>query len=90
VHDALADGRPFRILTVVDHRNRQSPVLEAWFRMLGKTVVRALNGVLGEGPGPRPIAVDHGTEIQSRALEDWVYRHGVQLDFTARTAHSGT
>jgi putative transposase len=37
--------------------------------------------VLGEGPGPRSITVDHGTEFQSRALEDWAYRRGVQLDF---------
>ena len=28
VHDALADGRPFRILTVVDQWSRQSPLLE--------------------------------------------------------------
>jgi putative transposase len=26
VHDALADGRPFRILTVVDQWSRSSPV----------------------------------------------------------------
>ena len=26
-------------------------------------------------------AVNHGTEFQSRALEDWAYRRGVQLDF---------
>ena len=25
--------------------------------------------------------VDHGTEFQSLALEDWAYRRGVQLDF---------
>ena len=24
--------------------------------------------------------MDHGTEFQSRALEDWAYRRGVQLD----------
>ena len=24
---------------------------------------------------------DHGTEFQSRALEDWAYRRGVQLDY---------
>jgi putative transposase len=29
VHDALADGRPFRVLTVVDQWSRQSPILEA-------------------------------------------------------------
>ena len=26
-------------------------------------------------------ATSHGTEFQSRALEDWAYRRGVQLDF---------
>lgn len=81
VHDTLADGRPFRVLTVIDNWSRQSPVLEAGFRMSGETVGRALDGVLGEGPEPRSITVDHGTEFQSRALEDWAYRRGVQLDF---------
>ena len=44
-------------------------------------VGRALDGVLGEGPGPRSITVHHGTEFQSRALEDWAYRRGIKLDF---------
>lgn len=81
VHDALADGRPFRILTVVDNWSRQSPVLEVNARMSGVTVGQALDRVLGGGAGPRSITVDHGTEFQSRALEDWAYRRGVQLDF---------
>jgi len=81
VHDTLTDGRPFRILTVVDHWSRHSPVLEAGFRMTGETVSQVLDHVLGEQPGPRSITVDHGTEFQSRALEDWAYRRGVQLDF---------
>jgi len=81
VHDALADGRPFRVLTVVDQWSRQSPVLEVAARMSGVTVGHALDRVLAESPRPRSITVDHGTEFQSRALEDWAYRRGVQLDF---------
>ena len=81
VHDTLADGRPFRVLTVVDHWSRHSPMLEVGFRMSGETVGQALDRVLNGGVGPRSITVDHGTEFQSRALEDWAYRHGVQLDF---------
>ena len=81
VHDTLADGRPFRVLTVVDNWSRQSPVLEAGFRMSGETVGQALDRVLNGGVGPRSITVDHGTEFQSRALEDWAYRRSVQLDF---------
>jgi putative transposase len=81
VHDTLADGRPFRVLTVVDNWSRQSPVLEARFRMSGAMVGEALDRVLSGERGPRSITVDHGTEFQSRALEDWAYRRGVQLDF---------
>jgi len=82
VHDALADGRPFRILTVVDQWSRLSPVLEVGTRMSGQRVGEALDRVLEARERPRSITVDHGTEFQSRALEDWAYRRGVQLDFT--------
>ena len=81
VHDTLADGRPFRILTVGDNWSRHSPVLEAGFRMTGETVSQVLDRVLSPRVVPRSITVDHGTEFQSRALEDWAYRRGVQLDF---------
>lgn len=50
--------------------------------MSGHPVGEALDFVLLGTPGPRSITVDHGTEFQSRALEDWAYRRGVQLDFT--------
>jgi putative transposase len=49
--------------------------------MSGDIVGRDLDRVLGDRPGPRSITVYHGTEFQSRALEDWAYRRGVQLDF---------
>lgn len=48
--------------------------------MSGETVGHALDRVLGERPGPRSITVDHGTEFQSRALENWAYWRSVQLD----------
>lgn len=56
-------------------------MLEVGFRMSGETAGQALDRVLGEGPGSRSITVDHGTEFQSRALEEWAYRQGVKLDF---------
>ena len=82
VHDALADGRPFRVLTVVDQWSRQSPVLEVGVSLTGQAVAAALDRVLATtGAVPRSITVDHGTEFTSRALEDWAYRRGVALDF---------
>jgi putative transposase len=81
VYDALADGRPFRVLTVVDQWSRQSPILEVGTAMSGRTVGEALDRALGANTVPRSITVDHGTEFTSRALEDWAYQRGVQLDF---------
>lgn len=81
VHDALADGRPFRVLTVVDQWSRQSPMLEAASSLSGQAVGEALDRALTSVHVPRSITVDHGTEFMSRALEDWAYRRGVQLDF---------
>ena len=43
VHDALADGRTFRVLTVVDQWSRQSPILEVASSWSGATVGVALD-----------------------------------------------
>lgn len=66
VHDQLADGRPFRVLTVVDQWSRQSPLLEPALRMGGRDVAAVLNRVIGAGPAPRSVTVDHGTELGTR------------------------
>jgi putative transposase len=68
--------------TVVDQWSRQSPLLMVGTGVSGQRVGEALDFVLLAGPAPQSITVDHGTEFQSRALEDWAYRRGVQLDFT--------
>ena len=61
VHDALADGRAFQILTVVDNWSRCSPVLEAGFRMSGEAVSQVLDRVLDEGQSPcsAPLKSSH-------------------------------
>jgi len=43
VHDQLADGRPFRVLTVVDQWSRQSPLLECGFSITGRDVAAAFS-----------------------------------------------
>lgn len=42
VHDPLFDGRPCRILTVVDQLSRESPLTEVDFAMSGQRVAHAL------------------------------------------------
>ena len=81
VHDASFDGRAFRVLTVVDQYSRQSPVLEPAFAHSGRSVAEALERVVAKLGPPSSITVDHGTEFTSKALEEWAWQRGVQLDF---------
>ena len=81
VNDAFADGRPFRVLTMVDQWSRESSLLEVATAMSGRSVAAALDRILAASAIPRSITVDHGTEFTSRALEDWAYHRGVALDF---------
>jgi putative transposase len=82
VHDQLFDGRPFRILTVVDQLSRESPLIEVGFSMSGQRVADALEARTADMPAPVSITVDHGSEFTSKALEDWAWRRGVKLDFS--------
>lgn len=82
VHDQLFDGRPFRVLTVIDQFSRQTPLLEPRFSFGGRDVVAALDRAIEQAGTPISITVDHGTEFTSKALEEWAYRRGVKLDFT--------
>ena len=71
VHDQMFDGRPFRLLTVVDQLSRESPLIEVGFSMSGQKVAEALDRCLLRGPVPISLTVDHGTEFTSKALEEW-------------------
>lgn len=81
VHDQLFNGRPFRVLTVVDQFSRQTPLLEVRFGFSGHDVAAALDRAIEQAGTPASITVDHGTEFTSKALEEWAYRRGVKLDF---------
>jgi len=81
VHDQLADGRRFRVLTVIDQWSRESLSLESGFSLSGKDVASALERLSWQRPLPKAITVDHGTEFTSKVLDEWAWQRGVQLDF---------
>jgi putative transposase len=88
--DKLADGRSFRILTVVDQFTRECVCLEADRAMTGMRVAQALERAqVEQGSLPASITVDNGTEFCSRALEAWVMRHGVAVVFHSAGAAGG-
>jgi len=81
VHDTLADGRAFRVFSVVDVFSRTSEVLEAGISFSGERVAALLEKA-ASGRLPAAITADNGTEFTSKALDAWAFKHGVRLDFT--------
>jgi putative transposase len=81
MRDTLDDGRPFRILTVVDTFTRECPILAADSSLTGTKVAELLDGIAVVRGYPKMITVDNGTEFYSKAMDSWAYRHGVQLQF---------
>jgi putative transposase len=80
--DRLADGRRFRVLTLVDHVSRVSPAIAADRSLPGERVAAVLEAAAHVYGQPERICVDNGPEFASRALDAWAYRRGVQLVFS--------
>ena len=79
--DRLVNGRPFRILTVVDQYTRACPLLLADTSIGGHKVTAALTKA-AEGIGlPETITVDNGPEFAGKVMDEWAYGHGIELDF---------
>ena len=81
IHDTLADGRPFRVFSVVDVFSRSSEVLEVGIGFTGERVAELLEKA-ANGRNPHVITADNGTEFTSKALDAWAFEGGVKLDFT--------
>ena len=81
VSDALADGRKFRSLTLVDDFTRECPVIEVDVSLSGARVAEVLDRVVARRGLPRGIVCDNGPEFASQALDQWAYRRGVALLF---------
>lgn len=82
VHDRLADGRAFRVLTILDEGTRESPALVVGRSLTGQHVVAALDALAATRGLPQTIAVDNGTEFTSQTLDAWAEKRGIHLDFS--------
>ena len=80
--DGLANGRRFRVLTIVDTVSRVSPAIEVDVSLTGERVVAVLERLKGTIGRPECIAIDNGPEFISKALDAWAYHNSVQLEFS--------
>ncbi len=84
MQDVLADGRTFRVFTLVDTYTRECLALEARPRFRGGEVAAILSEVIAERGAPAVIQCDQGTEFTSITMDRWAYWNRVQLDFSRR------
>ena len=79
--DALASGRKFRTLNLMDGYTREAVAIETDTSLPGARVVRVLER-LGEQRGwPEVMVMDNGPEFTGRALDVWAYQRKVRLHF---------
>jgi putative transposase len=68
VSDALACGRRFRVLAVVDDFTRECLVLVADISLSGRRVGRELDRIVAVRGRPAMVVSDNGTELTSHAM----------------------
>lgn len=82
MHDQLANGRPFRLLNVIDDFNREGLGMEIDFSLPAERVVRALAQIIEWRGKPMRIRCDNGPEYISGTLQTWAEREDIRIDFT--------
>jgi putative transposase len=79
--DALATGRRFRTLGVIDTCTREALAIEVDTSLPSARVVRVLERLLRERGHPTEIVLDNGPELISQILDRWAADQGIRLGF---------
>jgi putative transposase len=81
VSERLADGRWFRILTIVDQYTRECLCIYADRSQTGEKVSEQLDRLITLRGVPESITSDNGSEFTSKAMDLWAHQAGVKLNF---------
>ena len=83
VSDALACGRRFRLLNVIDDYSRECLALVADTSLSGVRVARELTRLIGLRGKPHTVVSDNGTELTSSAILRWSQERRVEWHYIA-------
>lgn len=81
VQDRTQDGRPIKMLTLVDEYTRECLAIEVQRRLRSEDVVYAVADAMLRRGVPRYIRSDNGPEFIAKALRAWFERLNVQTLF---------
>ena len=70
--DQTSDGRPIRLVNIIDEHTREALVMHAARSINADRVVAGLEALVARrGRAPRFVRMDNGPELTSHALRDW-------------------
>ena len=78
-HDALTDGRKFRVFNLIDDCSREAIVQHVDFSISGIRLVRIFEEIKSKRTLPRQIVCDNGTEFTSHAFRKWASDNDVEI-----------
>lgn len=78
VHDKLSNGRPYKMLTVIDEYTREALVVSVKPKMGAADVLEALYPLILKRGKPDFIRSDNGKEFTAQALQDWLKKVGIK------------
>jgi putative transposase len=80
MHDALGDGRNFRLFNVLDDFNREGLAIEVDLSLPSARVIRMLQQVIDWRGKPRVIRCDNGPEYISGTLLQWATERQIRIE----------
>ncbi len=84
VQDRTHDGRPFRMLTVIDEYSRECLAIVVARNLTSDDVLQTLTDLFIERGVPDHIRSDNGGEFTAKAVRAWLGRIGVRTLFIER------
>ena len=81
VHERTQDGRPLRLLTIVDEYTRECLSIDVARRLRSDDVLARLTALFVRRGPPTYLRSDNGPEFTATAVRDWLRRVGVTTLF---------
>jgi putative transposase len=81
VHDRTHNGRPLKMLTVIDEHSRECLAIEVARKLTSRDVIRVLARLMLRHGVPMHIRSDNGPEFVAKAVRRWLRRLRVETLF---------
>ena len=87
VHDKLSNGRPYKMLTVLDEYTREALCFTVASKIASADVLKALYPLLLKRGKPENIKSDNGPEFVATPLQEWLTKLGIKPIHIYRGSH---